>query len=78
MGERQMLRFGAFAPKLSEQLEGQLPKRELKWLDKYADAVTLLKVQSLLSEAEAKKARRRIIKRIAEIDRKHQKEARRG
>lgn len=75
MGEGRGFRFGALVPKLSQQLEGELPKSELKWLDKYADAVTLLKVQSLLSEKEADSARRRIVKRIEQLVRKHGKAA---
>lgn len=65
--ETRGFRFGALSPKLSEQLKGELPKDELKWLDKYADAVTLLVIQELLSESEARKARQRIVKRIEKL-----------
>jgi len=63
--------FGALVPKLSEQLAGELPGSELKWLDKYAAAVTLLSLQSLLSEAETHNARKRIVRRIEQLMREH-------
>jgi hypothetical protein len=78
VGERRDIHMGALSPKLSDQLAGELPKSELKWLDKYADAVTLLKVQSLLSEQEANKARHRIVKRIERLLRAHGRKVQRG
>lgn len=75
MDERRGFHFGALVPKLSEQLKGELPAKELKWLDKYADAVTLLMIQEIIPEAEAKKARQRIVKRIEKLMREKEKAA---
>jgi hypothetical protein len=61
------IHFGALCPPVSEQLRGLAAPDELAWLDKYANAVTLLAVHSLLSEREAHQARKRIMKRAAEM-----------
>ncbi len=54
--------FGALAPKLHAQL--QMPQRKLRYLQDCADGITNLAVGQLLTEAEVKRARRRLIKRI--------------
>jgi len=61
------IHFGALCPPVSKQLTGLASTEELKWLDKYANAVTLLMVQSILSEAEAHNARKRILKRAEQV-----------
>jgi hypothetical protein len=64
--------FGPLGPKLSEQLsEDGIPKKELALLDRLADAVVLLSIQDMLSEAEAERARQRLVKRISKLLREH-------
>lgn len=57
--------FGAMAPKLSTQIKG-LPKL----FDRLADAVILLSVQGILTDAEKVRAERRIIREIVRWDKK--------
>lgn len=60
--------FGAMAPPLAEQLEtgGLGPLRfdpnKLQLAQRFADAITLTKVHGILSEAEAKRARLRLVR----------------
>lgn len=65
------LSFGAMSEKLSTQLKNtKVKKGELKEFDRLADAVTLLKIQTVITEAEAHKARKRIVARIQKSVRK--------
>jgi hypothetical protein len=65
------LSFGAMSEKLSVQLKKtKVKKDELKEFDRLADAVTLLKIQSVITETEAHKARKRIVARIQKSVRK--------
>lgn len=56
------IRFGALCPPLAEQL--QLPRRRLRYLQECADGITALAVGELLTAAEVRRARRRLLKRI--------------
>ena len=59
--------FGATAENLSRQIEAvglDGDSNAVDDLQRYADAVTLLSVQGVLSEGEAHKARQRLMKRI--------------
>ena len=58
------IEFGALSPKLSEQLRGKLPHHVLRSFDKFADAIVLLSVHGVLSDAETHRARQRIVKAI--------------
>lgn len=62
------LHFGAMAPSISEQLEGQgltaEPADLLHW-QKDADAITRLTVRQMLPESQAHAARKRLMKKIA-------------
>jgi hypothetical protein len=62
-----VIEFGALAPSLFEQirLAGYTAPAGTKWLQEYADAITFLAVRRLLSEAETKRARKRVMKMIA-------------
>lgn len=64
------LQFGALAPPLDEQLVEQgiaAGVRNLRQLQQDADAVSRLAVRQILTEAEADKARQRIIKRVGKL-----------
>jgi len=63
--------FGALAPKLTVQLKGALPHRELKVFDDVAHAIIDLHIGGILSDGEAHKARRRLLKKIEMRWRKH-------
>ena len=56
------IELGALCPKLSEQLAGLgIPKANLKFLDRCAEAVTLLYCQRLLSDLQYQIVRRALI-----------------
>lgn len=54
--------FGALVPPLAQQLG--LPRRRLRYLQECADGIVALSVGGLLSDAEVRRARRRVMKRI--------------
>lgn len=56
--------FGALAAPLWQQLKCSPSKVEL--FQQQADAITLLAIQALISEAEVQRARRRLVKAIGE------------
>ncbi len=59
------LRFGALCDPIDKQLEEQgfyAPLRKIADCQKYADCVTLLSVSGIITESEARAARRRILK----------------
>jgi hypothetical protein len=61
------VRFGAPSPPLREQLKGfNVPAKTVKWWQGYADAITLLVLNGILSDGEAGKARARLFKEIKE------------
>jgi len=53
------LSFGGMVPKLSEQIPGLDPR-----FDKLADAILLLHVNLVLTDAETKRARARLAKQV--------------
>lgn len=62
-----MLRFGAVAPPLRVQLTDagfRLGAEPCEFWQRLADAVTLLSCHELLTDSEAKRARKRLMKRI--------------
>jgi hypothetical protein len=56
--------LGALAPKLIEQLAGQVDANTLALLDKDADAITRLYVRGYITPSVADKARKRLVKEI--------------
>lgn len=62
------LHFGALAKPLHEQLP--IARRRLKFLQRCADAVTLLAVHDFLAPSESARARRRILQRVAQTFRR--------
>ena len=63
---RLRLAFGAFSPKLKEQLQGYgLQKNEIERFQRRADEVTGLLIAGILTDTEAHRARKRLIKMIA-------------
>jgi hypothetical protein len=62
---REGIRFGALAPPLAEQLAGiGLPSHCLARWQRYAKALTLLDVGGVLSGAETRRARMRLLRSI--------------
>lgn len=62
------LTFGALVPKLKEQLDDQnLVDPMVSQHQKIADAITLLAVAEILTDAEKHKARGRLVKRMSKI-----------
>lgn len=61
--------FGAMAADLSSQLAEQgLQVRDTSSLyQRMADAITLLAVQGILTQADAQRARRRLLNRLAQV-----------
>lgn len=59
VAQKAQVRFGAMAPKLSEQVPGAPA-----CLQDDADAVTRLYLRGLLTESEARRARHRIVRAI--------------
>lgn len=62
--------FGALVPKLKEQLAGfdiTLPVGDLDTLQRAADSITYLSIQDFLSDAETRKARQRLVRRIENL-----------
>jgi len=53
------LSFGGMAPKLSEQIPDIDPR-----FDKLADAILLLHVNNILTEAETNRTRSRLVKQV--------------
>jgi len=63
------LSFGATAPPLSEQLNNfGFGEKKLERWQKDADAITRLSVRELITETEAKKARKRLLGYISESE----------
>lgn len=61
------LRFGALAPTLKVQLSSagfRIEHDPVEWWQRLADAVMLLSCQDMLSDAETRRARKRLLKRI--------------
>ena len=59
------VRFGALSPPLHEQLsEFGLSKEDLKWQQKLADAISLCNVHFVITDAETRKARQRLMKQL--------------
>jgi hypothetical protein len=63
--------FGATAPQLWQQVKCDRPTMALS--QKCADAITLLSIHSVLSDAEVHRARQRLVKRIRETVNEHRK-----
>lgn len=59
-----ILVFGAFAPRLTEQLAGAVSESDVFELQKDADAITRLSVRGLLGDGAVDSARRRLIEKI--------------
>ena len=59
------LTFGAFARPLSEQLD--VAPTQVSAHQRRSDAITLLIVGGILSEAEARRCRLRVVKQITEV-----------
>ena len=57
--------FGALAPPLAEQLGDRLQPQRIALWQRCADAITLLSVHGLLTDAERTRARVRLIKAIS-------------
>lgn len=57
--------FGALAAPLWQQVK--LPPQKLRDIQRMADSITLLAIHGALSEAEAHRARKRIVKKIAAL-----------
>jgi hypothetical protein len=61
--------FGAFAPTIEEQINSMkmkiLNKKEIKFCQELAHAITLLRVQCILTELEVERARKKLMKQIA-------------
>lgn len=57
--------FGALAPKLHHQLT--MPPRKLRNCQACADGISLLSIFGILSEAEVRRARLRLLKRIQNV-----------
>ena len=60
------LRFGAMTESVSEQVQRQYnePTVDLPEFDKDADAITRVYVRGIITDAEAGKARQRLMKKI--------------
>lgn len=58
------IHFGALVPPLSEQLEGVLPKKDLKRFDAMAQAIVICNINGLISDGDAHKARQRLVKKL--------------
>ena len=56
--------LGALAPKLIEQLAGQVDANTLALLDTDADAITRLYVRGYITPSVADRARKRLVKEI--------------
>jgi len=56
--------FGALAPRLHQQIP--ISRRRLRYLQECADGIVNLSVGQLLSEAETRRARKRLVKRIVQ------------
>ena len=70
--KRMEIVFGAMAEPLHEQTG--LPEDKCKWLQQFADAVALLVINDVLTDAEGSRARTRILKEIRKAVLKHRKE----
>lgn len=58
--------LGEMAPDVSEQgsLKLTIPKKELALFDRHAGAITLLHLHGLITDSEALRSRRRLVKKI--------------
>lgn len=66
-GTRLSIQFGALALPLQRQLKDQgveVGPENVMWLQRYADAITLLKVRALLTDREAARARKRLLQEL--------------
>lgn len=58
------IEFGALAPSLMVQLRGFFPVVILRLFSRDANAITRLRVRGLITDSEAARARKRLVKRI--------------
>lgn len=61
------LHFGALAPSIAKQLKAQklqFDPQAIKSMQAYADAISLLRVHSILTEPEGNKARDRVYTKV--------------
>jgi len=66
VSEEQQISFGAISPRLVDQLQGRkIPDSEIVKIQRVADAVTLLRIQGIITESATHSARKKITKRIA-------------
>ena len=56
------LSMGAMSPPLYEQVN--LPKKSLATEQKFADAITLLRIHGIVPDAQARKAEQKIFQRV--------------
>ena len=59
------INFGALAPPLAVQLEGILPKKDLKRFDELAVAILRCNLNGLISDGAAQAACKRLMKMMA-------------
>ena len=57
-----VLSIGALSPPLHEQVN--LPKKSLATEQKFADAITLLRIHGIVPNAQARKAEQKIVQRV--------------
>lgn len=60
------IQFGALAPKMSEQLAGRISPKEGKRLDHLAHSLDMVRIHGIITDVEAEKARKRLMKKIQE------------
>lgn len=58
------IQLGALAPKLSEQLRGRISPKEGKRLDHVAHSLDMVRIHNIITDSEASKARKRLMKQI--------------
>ena len=64
------IRFGALSDPIYKQLREQgipVKKKDFEFVEKMSYPITLLKIHSILSETERRKAEKRLFKRIAQM-----------
>ncbi len=71
--QKQMLELGAMSPKISDQLAGLgIPVKQLRVLDGHTTAINRLHLHGLLTQAERRRADKRLIAKINAVVRKQE------
>lgn len=67
------IQLGALAPSLVKQLRGRVPTQAARLFQKANESISYLKIHQLITDDEARRARKRLLKGIGSAITRHQR-----